>query len=35
VAVRYFAPREIPWETIAFPSTADALTEWTRLVQQS
>jgi len=35
VAVRYFAPPEIPWDAIAFPSTADALTDWTSLVTGS
>jgi ADP-ribose pyrophosphatase YjhB (NUDIX family) len=35
VAVGYFAPPEIPWNAIAFPSTADALTDWTRLVKRS
>ena len=35
VAVRYFAPPEIPWDAIAFPSTADALTDWSRLVKRS
>jgi len=35
VAVRYFAPPEIPWDAIAFPSTTEALTDWTRLVNHS
>jgi ADP-ribose pyrophosphatase YjhB (NUDIX family) len=35
LAVRYFAPPEIPWDAIAFPSTADALTDWTRSIKQS
>ena len=35
VAVRYFALPEIPWDSIAFPSTADALTDWARLVKVS
>ena len=35
VEVRYFAPPEIPWDTIAFPSTTDALTDWLRLVKRS
>jgi ADP-ribose pyrophosphatase YjhB (NUDIX family) len=35
VAVRYFVPSEIPWNAIAFPSTADALTDWTSLVKRS
>lgn len=24
----YFAPEDIPWETLAFPSTRDALRDW-------
>lgn len=24
----YFGPAEIPWDTLAFPSTADALRDW-------
>ena len=35
VAVRYFDPSEIPWDALAFPSTAEALTDWTRLVKRS
>ena len=35
VEVSYFAPPEIPWNAIAFPSTADALTDWARLVKRS
>ena len=34
-AVGYFAPPEIPWDALAFPSTADALTDWARLVNES
>jgi hypothetical protein len=26
--VRYFAPDEIPWHEVAFPTTNDALTAW-------
>ncbi len=26
--VRYFAPSEIPWDEIAFPTTTDALRDW-------
>ncbi len=26
--VRYFAPAEIPWSELAFPTTRDALTDW-------
>lgn len=26
--ISYFAPREIPWEALAFPSTRDALRDW-------
>ncbi len=26
--VRYFAPAEVPWDELAFPTTRDALTEW-------
>ena len=26
--VRYFAPDEIPWHEVAFPTTTDALTAW-------
>jgi len=26
--VRYFAPDDIPWHDLAFPTTADALTAW-------
>jgi 8-oxo-dGTP diphosphatase len=30
--IRYFAQDEIPWDALAFPSTVDALTDWTRMV---
>jgi ADP-ribose pyrophosphatase YjhB (NUDIX family) len=26
--VRYFAPDDVPWHDLAFPTTADALTAW-------
>jgi ADP-ribose pyrophosphatase YjhB (NUDIX family) len=26
--VRYFAPDEIPWHELAFPTTVDAVTAW-------
>jgi ADP-ribose pyrophosphatase YjhB (NUDIX family) len=29
--VRYFAPPEIPWDEIAFPTTRDALRDWVAL----
>jgi len=31
--VRYFPPHEIPWDAIAFQSTAEALTDWIELVR--
>src|SRR5215475_5863882 len=35
VEVEFFAPKEIPWEQLAFRSTFDALTEWTNSVKSS
>lgn len=32
--VRYFGADEIPWEQIAFPTTADALRDWIETVKQ-
>ncbi len=29
--VRWFAPADIPWDELAFPSTAQALTDWRKL----
>ena len=29
--VRYYAPDEIPWDTLAFPSTTAALIDWIKL----
>jgi len=33
--IRYFAPDEIPWDALAFPSTTAALTEWLDLLRRS
>jgi ADP-ribose pyrophosphatase YjhB (NUDIX family) len=30
---RYFAPNEIPWRELAFPTTTDALTGWVALTR--
>jgi len=31
IEVRYFAPDQIPWDDLAFPTTRDALTDWVSL----
>jgi len=31
--VRYFAPAEIPWSEVAFPTTHDALTDWVAMIR--
>jgi len=33
--VRYFAPDEVPWHEIAFPTTTDALNAWLALIRSS
>ena len=33
--VRYFAPDEVPWHDLAFPTTADALTAWVASTRSS
>jgi ADP-ribose pyrophosphatase YjhB (NUDIX family) len=32
--VRYFAPDDIPWHDLAFPTTTDALTAWVGLARR-
>ena len=32
---RYFAPDDIPWHDLAFPTTADALTAWVASVRKT
>ena len=32
--VRYFAPDEIPWHDLAFPTTTDAVTAWVALARK-
>lgn len=32
--VRYYAPDEIPWDTLAFPSTTAALIDWVDLLKR-
>jgi ADP-ribose pyrophosphatase YjhB (NUDIX family) len=32
--VRYFAPDDVPWHDVAFPTTTDALTAWVALVRK-
>ena len=32
--VRYFAPDEIPWHELAFPTTVDAITAWVALTRE-
>ncbi len=32
--VRYFAPDEVPWDDLAFPTTRDALTDWVSAVKR-
>jgi len=31
--VRYFAPDEVPWHELAFPTTTDAVTAWVALAR--
>jgi len=31
--VRYFAPEDVPWRDLAFPTTTDALTAWVALTR--
>jgi ADP-ribose pyrophosphatase YjhB (NUDIX family) len=33
--IAYYAPQEIPWEALAFPSTRDALNDWVSRVSRS
>jgi ADP-ribose pyrophosphatase YjhB (NUDIX family) len=33
--VRYFAPDDIPWQDLAFPTTTDALTAWVASTRKS
>ena len=35
IEVRYFAPDEIPWPDLAFPTTIDALTAWVASTRKS
>jgi ADP-ribose pyrophosphatase YjhB (NUDIX family) len=32
--IGYFAPRDIPWQEIAFPTTRDALRDWTAEIRR-
>jgi ADP-ribose pyrophosphatase YjhB (NUDIX family) len=33
--IRYFAPQDVPWHEIAFPTTRDALRDWTAEIRIS